>query len=410
MWKIKKIKPLLLCACALLLWFLAAVSQSQVGWFSDKVSVRWEEGSGATPQQLSKAIKWHREDGGTPPPLTLWSTHLEQTLSGESDFQTATGTVLEYFGEVSTLLPCSFVNGYWPGDSQGCVVDEGIAYTLWGSNDILGASLNWNGNTWYVRGVMKGMDNLVVFPTSENNDASFTGLLISPSEGMKGTYDAQQLLSQYQLPMGMVTDLGLFGWITRTMTTLPTLLLWGWIILALLKRVWDIRHAMFLLIFSLPFLIVVAMMISWAAGLPWEIPTRFLPTRWSNGDFWSDLGLAVVEGLLTVFRNTPSPWEAIFWAAFYLCAGISVLAVLFVWFAAKALPPPTISLIFWGSLFWWGSLFLAFMWKQNDIFLSLPLSLWILPIVWLTSRWLLNCHIRWLNPHHYTEERKEGNH
>ena len=72
------------------------------------------------------------------------------------------------------------------------------------------------------------------------------------------------------------------------------------------------RHTRMLLFLTLPMLAVGAAAISWVAGFPWTVPERFLPTRWSDGSFWSELANSVLDGVLTIFRAPPAPWEVAF--------------------------------------------------------------------------------------------------
>ena len=351
--RLKQAGLCVLALCTLLLWYGVESARKQAAWFDGSVSVRWEEGTGVSPRQIGRVLDWQREDGGTPPPLALWKTHTGQHLYGDLHPAPAAGEVLEYCGEIARLLPCRFRSGFWPGDRQGCVIDKGIAYFLWGdAEDVLGRTLRWNEETWYVRGVMEGTSGLAVFPAEETSEASFSGLWLDLSEDNGGSLGAEQLLQKYRLSVGTVTDLGLFVWLAGVMAALPALLLWGWIMLRITARLWRLRHT-WLLLLSLPMLAAGAAMISWVAGFPWSVPERFLPTRWSDGSFWSELARSVLDGVLTIFRASPTPWEVVFWSGFFRCASLAVPAVIFLWLTARTLPRPTPKSIFWCSLIWW---------------------------------------------------------
>ena len=405
--RLKQAGLCVLALCTLLLWYSAEAAQKQAAWFDGSVSVRWEEGAGVSPRQIDRVLDWQREDGGTPPPLALWKTHENQHLYGDLHPAPAAGEVLEYYGEITRLLPCRFRSGFWPGDRQGCVIDEGIAYFLWGdAEDVLGRTLRWNEETWYVRGVMEETSGLAVFPAEETNETPFSGLWLDLSADSSGSLGAEQLLQKYQLPVGTATDLGLFVWLSGVMAALPAVLLWGWIMLRIAVRLWRLRYTRMLLFLTLPMLAAGAAAVSWAAGFPWTVPERFLPTRWSDGSFWSELASSVLDGVLTMFRTPPAPWEVVFWTGFFRCAALAVPAGIFLWLTARTLPRPTSKSIFWYSLIWWAGLLGTVWWNRGTLYGGPSISVWVLPPVWMVSNWILDRSAQWLMPKTNSDERE----
>ena len=408
----RKAKLVGLCVlglCTLLLWDSLAGHQRQTLWFDDCVSVCWRDGTGVSPRDLSRALEWQREDGGTPPPLALWRVQSDQMLYGDLHPAPATGEVLEYYGEVACLLPRQFRSGYWPGDRQGCVIDVEAAYILWGSCDgVLGRPLQWNGNTWYVRGILEGMDGLAVFPADETSETAFSGLWLDLSATEGGSIAAEQILRAYQMPIGDITDLGMFAWIAKMMAALPASLLWGWLMLRIASRLWRLRHTRMLLLFSVPPLALTAAAASWAAGFPWTIPERFLPTRWSDGSFWSELAGSILDGILSVFQMPPAIWETLFWNDFFCCAMLCIPAALMVFFTVRALIPATPKIIFWFSLIWWTGLLGAAWRNRGSLYGSPSFTLWVLLSMWMVLNWLMDLFDEWLAPGKYERRRIDG--
>lgn len=290
MWKGKKIALPILCLCLLLAWYGASICQSHAGWYRDCISVRWETGSGVSPQQFTKALQRQKEDGGSAPPVTLWNMQQEQLITGDVQSRVAMVNSIEYCGDIARLYQGQFQRGYWPGDAAGCVVDTVVAHTLWGSADVIGRSLNWNGTTWYVRGVLLGNDGIAFFPTSETEEAEFSGMLMDLSEANAGGLTAEQLLNQYQLPGGTITDMGLYLWLAEVMAALPAFFLWASFLVEIIKCLWVLRRMKLMQLLTAPLFILAAMLISAAAGLSWNLPERFLPTRWTELYFLEGAG------------------------------------------------------------------------------------------------------------------------
>lgn len=136
------------------------------------------------------------------------------------------------------------------------------------------------------------------------------------------------------------------------------------------------------------------------------MPDRFLPTRWSDGSFWSELANSVLDGVLTIFRAPPAPWEVVFWTGFFRCAALAVPAGIFLWLTARTLPRPTSKSIFWCSLIWWAVLLGAVWWNRGTLYGDPSISAWVLPPVWMVSNWILDRSAQWLMPKTNLDERE----
>lgn len=404
MWKIKYFRLCMLGLCLLLMWYGSATCQKKIEWFDNSVSVRWESGMGVSPEQMSQVLERQKKAGGELPSFVLWTSHYEQILYGDFYPNPVNGEVFEYYGDISRLQLCRFRYGYWPGDEKGCVIDEGTAHALWGSSDVLGQTIQWNERTWYVCGVVEGMDGLAFFPAEETEERMFQGLWLNLSEEQGGTYAAEQILQKYQLPVGDMTDLGLYVWLSQILAALPAFLLWAWTLMCIARRLWKLRYTWLLFLMSVPLMFAGTAAISWTVGFPWSVPARFLPTRWSDSSFWSRLCVQIRDGILAIFRMPPAAWERTFWITFLLGGILSVLTILFLWLVVRRLPVAVPKNILRISLIWWGGL-LCIIWKNKDSLAGNPtITFWILPTVWMIIRWLLDLHDKALESGKYLDQ------
>ena len=404
MWKIKYFRLCMLELCLLLMWYGSAACQKKMEWFDNSVSVRWESGMGVSPAQMSQVLERQIKAGGELPSFVLWMSHYEQILYGDFYPNPVNGEVFEYYGDISRLQLCRVRYGYWPGDEKGCVIDEGTAHALWGSSDVLGQMIKWNERTWYVCGVVEGMDGLAFFPAEETEERMFQGLWLNLSEEQGGTYAAEQILQKYQLPVGDMTDLGLYVWLSGILAALPAFLLWAWVLMCIAHRLWKLRYTWLLFLMSVPLMFAGTTAISWTVGFPWSVPARFLPTRWSDGSFWGRLCVQIRDGILAIFRMPPVAWERTFWITFLLGGILSVWTILFLWLVVRRLPVAVPKNILRISLIWWGGL-LCIIWKNKDSLSGNPsVTLWILPTVWMTIRWLLDLHDKMLGTENYLNQ------
>lgn len=224
-WRLSRWLPALLFLCA---WMAALCFAQQCGPLTQGAAVRWTgEGAGVSPADLCQAERWAAEDGSTTfPDLVLWQEQENQILTDRTGERSTPVRLLTVFGQAELLWPGAFLRGGWPvrGDIQGIALDEAAAAALWGSTDVLGETVEWNGNTYAVRGVFRGDDGLALIQTEESSIQAMDRAMLQFQDGGGGT-ETTAWLSQNGFPVGQVTDLPLLGWI---LNSLPPCRGWPW--------------------------------------------------------------------------------------------------------------------------------------------------------------------------------------
>lgn len=404
--KIKGAGAFFICLLFVLAWYLASFYSGWTLWYQNDISVRWEETSGVSPAYLSKELRWQHQDGGFVPEFVMWRTEQSQQLLGDQNDRSVTGEILEYYGDISLLYPVKFLSGYWASNERGCVIDKSVADTLWGSSEVVGRSILWNGKTWYVRGVIDGDESTAFFPAQEDNTTEFSGILFCLPKSQTGVMQAEQILNQCHLPEGRITDLGLFSWITEVMSSIPVFLMWGSLTLKLIYQIWKVRSTQLILLVTILFVLVQFLFICWAAGFPWTIPDRFLPTRWSDTSFWSELGRSIVYPIKEILIKFPSVWEQWFWKQFFYSGVFSIIAVVLLLFIFNLQYVKKAGFIFWKSIVYWGMVLILTWIFGERIFQYPPASILTMPPVWMTSQWMMDRYHKWLV---LIKEQEKGN-
>ena len=331
----------LLATLTLISWLGASFLAQHAGELSHGAVIRWKAGGGISPVQLLRAERYAREDGGAAvPAAALWREHREGYVEGGAGRCSTSAAVLELFGDGGEVWPAAFRYGNYParGDETGCAVDEAAADALWGSARVVGQAVLWKGKTYYVRGVMKGSG----------------GLLLG-----QGGEDAEP---------------------------------WPNLLLRLFQRGRALTAAPLLLVCYLPPALLGAGTVLWCAGAPWSVPERFIPTRWSDFEFWVRLfsgGMEKLRGYLTLAAvQRDLRYGAL--AAGCALLSLTALAVL----AAERAGVRTERVFavracaVWALTFGIALVFAPF----GGVKVERPL--WLLPAAWLLSDWCLERHRR----------------
>ena len=333
----------LLATLTLISWLGASFLAQRAGELSRGAVIRWEAGGGISPVQLLRAERYAREDGGAAvPTAALWREHREGYVEGGAGRCSTSAAVLELFGDGGEVWPAAFRYGNYParGDETGCAVDEAAADALWGSARVVGQAVLWKGKTYYVRGVMKGSG----------------GLLLG-----QGGEDAEP---------------------------------WPNLLLRLFQRGRALTAAPLLLVCYLPPALLGAGAVLWCAGAPWSVPERFIPTRWSDFEFWVRLfsgGMEKLRGYLTLAAVQR---DLRYGALAAGCALLSLTALALAVLAAERAGVRTERVFavracaVWALTFGIALVFAPF----GGVKVERPL--WLLPAAWLLSDWCLERHRR----------------
>ena len=300
----KQVSSLILLLLLAVCWSGNLTLRQRLMSLSGDVSVRYVDGAGVSPAQVSRAVRYGKEDGNDSfPELTLWREKRNQPLS-DGTFRSGAADVLELFGDGGPLMPVSMSRGSLPakGDSQGCAVSKDVAQSLWGSGDVLGKTLVYNGVSYTVRGVFEGCKNLVFVQGGADDEDLYPALLLTFTEGGGNMVeDARNFMTRYSLPIGDILDMSLLLWLVSFLSALPAAVLVIWLVYRLLRQCWRLRFAPLLCVLFLVLAAGTLSLSAWAGSLM-GLPQNLIPTQWSDFDYWGKLFQNMGNSLNTALR------------------------------------------------------------------------------------------------------------
>lgn len=225
------------------------------------------------------------------PELTLWKQTDGIPVSCESSDRDISLKVVTIWGNVEAVYPDCLAAGspLIKEDSIGCMLSEEAAYELFGGWDVLGKTVYCEGKTYTVRGILKGQEAILV---RENKETSFT---CAEAVGTPG--DGKEKLRQILLGTGALLENGavietdtLCG-ILRLFRLIPEL----WLAISLYRKGKERagRCKPLLWLFRLILLAVIGVLIRNC----WCFSEDFIPSRWSDFSFFSDLWKGQKENL-----------------------------------------------------------------------------------------------------------------
>jgi len=385
---------IVLAVCALLLWCAGAFTAQRAAAGCETVAARFPSG-GVSPAQLERQLEIFRQDGlKGAPELTLWAEHAAQTLKAGED-ASARAPVLELYGLAEDACSAAPVRGAFParGDPRGCAVSEGAAFALWGGGNVLGQSVLWEGRTYYVQGVLKGEEALMVVQQSAEAQAPMPNMQLRFASG-GSRQAAEEFLSRTDFRGAQLLDMPLAGWLLRFIAFLPALFMGIWmlarLLLEALRMRLDSRGRKDLPKFlrRLPLLLALGAADVFLITRGPKLPAALIPSAWSDFSFWSDLtsnaSQRVKDWLAYPLGRDIELLFALLGTAFII--GLALLLLSMLMGKVKITKPAYVLIGGAGSLL---GMFLMALYYARRGGLSVSLGMWLMPCLWMLCDYLL---------------------
>ena len=134
--------------------------------FNGKVFLDFGEGAGVEAPALRQATERLREAGETPPGLAAWSVEREVQVENAGLGRVCSAECMTVFGDREAAAFRELAGGSFGlrSDRDTCVISRGLAFSLFGSEDVVGRFVRCRGTAYTVRGVIRDGGNLIVIP------------------------------------------------------------------------------------------------------------------------------------------------------------------------------------------------------------------------------------------------------
>ena len=290
----KKISQRLIPVALLALLILSFSLSAQLNELCPSISLRYDA------PLTEKQVEWSRaysEEYGAPY-LTFWTE--SQTFVSIENMGTSAAQIL-YNGNSGFSYPVTYRHGGSPGiDITACSISVPLAWELWGSDRVVGMTLQIDGKEYTVSGVFEGEDNRLF----RWADSGFTAAEIPNTPKGEDSYRyALDLAAQSGLghPSGILWGSGMAD-IGRMLCWLPLVLAGAFLIMPYLAKVkklpglvWAILAL--ILVLALPAIIEV-------------LPGWMVPTRWSDFGFYGRLWDTFLDRWHDLMMLCPTPMDA----------------------------------------------------------------------------------------------------
>ena len=239
--------------------------------------------------QLAAAREWEESDANIQGIAASYWSEKTASVSADPDRTAEEVTCIGFEGTAQDCLPVDYLQGTAPGAvGQQCAVSSALAWTLFGSYDIVGLTVALDRTEYFISGVFKSESKTLLYPAQSGfTHAALRGL--SPDTPKT---DAEQWATA--AGTGRITAIT-YGpqkaWLAHAACALPALLV-GLALAVMLLR----------FLCALPGVFRGAALFALALAFAWAVP-RFLqtlpgwliPGRWSDFSFWPALWTKIMD-------------------------------------------------------------------------------------------------------------------
>lgn len=290
--KIKRRLILIVCAIFFIIFTSCNLYyQKYISRNLSSVSARYNKES-VSFKPISKSLNNLKETDL--PIITLWNRRSKELVQNGLTDLVFLSNVIEVNGTASQVIPMKFICGsnVYQGDEDGCVLDTKTAFHLFGTTHALNNKVKWNNREYIVRGVAKAADTMMLIQITDldhlysNIEAQFPHK--SASYGIdNAAYRLEKLLIESGLddPDAMI-DGEVTAWLLNIIWHLPIWVIGFGLAFLLIRSTLEMNQSIILRsLYGIGTILIIAIMIK-LADFRLQIPSQFIPTRWSDFNFY----------------------------------------------------------------------------------------------------------------------------
>ena len=232
------------------------------------------------------------------PVTAAWKEEEKESFTGSLD-RSCQGTFLEVRGEMEVLFPRQLIRGNfpWSGDDQGCVISRGLSWELFGTEDGVGNEIQAQGETYTVRGILEGKDNLLAVWAKE--EEGLENFRLSYDTDLVPVSQAEEFL--YQMTGAepeRIFEGNLYGALSRFSLFLPVLILGALAGIRSLqtgRKQGDIRKKLCWYVLAG----LLCLLFLWGLEKSIRLSPDYFPSMWSDLSFYPQL----LEEKIQIFQE-----------------------------------------------------------------------------------------------------------
>lgn len=236
--------------------------------------------------------------------------------------------------------------GLQEGDASGCLIDEKTARDLFGSTNVVGMPIFYDGTEKKIRGILRNVENTIVLQTVEEK-ITFPYVTVRCNPQQSRRQVENEFMTRHALN-GKVIRMETVSGIANVLTVCFPAAVGIWVIRmavrvlhkragAVQKNGADKKDGRFERMMALCVCAISAAACCWIFVTRLQIPTDMIPTKWSDFSFWSSWWEQERESLLILLLSEKQKPMQSWLEDFYVVLKYSLLSWISGWIFCRIL-------------------------------------------------------------------------
>lgn len=332
-------------------------------------------------------LQYQNDERERPFAFTLWGTEKKQKVSILDYDKKADAQVYLICGSSDLLFPRDAVLD--EEDQQSCLLSEDLAYQLFGSKDVVGLNIAYQGQEYRIKGILKEAKKTLVIQADQRTEAIMDAAALAVPKDRLSSLEAADFKQLYgdadmELNLNAVTGWGRF-FVNLLPLCMIGVLMWRAVKKTVAWRQTPVKC--FALAVASVLLITCCLLLNdWKTGLSFP----FAPSQWSDFSYWGETMKGLQEQLrvfIIIEKRTPEMMivENVLTTVKYMVLGIFI----FIWRIRKLEPSTGIEVLIYCVVSIC-SVFVAVLYlMEGSHSIGLASSLWLLPSSFILGTYLL---------------------
>lgn len=333
--------------------FVCAAGQSAAAIQNAFPAVSLRLSQGLAGQEIKRLGEYLPENPLGISQMAFWTEQVE-SVKNEANNRASETRVILFSGDGNLVWPHAFLKGGYPGtgDKSGCALSAGLADEIFGSLNIVGLPVLISAEPYTVRGVWDSRESLAMIQR-EAEGTEFDKIELLPRNDRDPRETAMDFARDHQLTAEATLNGPVIGILCGFLAYFPLLLIGLALAMEMILK-FGLPCQGFALR-ALVFLFLAAVILC-VTGFHGRIPDAFIPTKWSDFEYWGRLAADWRGQLIELISLCPAGKDLFFrlevlrLAAFLFLGGICAAA--YIPLALERAGTMPLKMIFLPHLIW----------------------------------------------------------
>lgn len=285
--------------------------------YSDFYQIRMRDNpmtvSQANAMMQTKTLTGEKMEVG----YTLWTQKGGQPTKNLGLSKEISADVIYYYGDKNKQFNLNLDNG--------CALSKEAAFDLWGTDEVLGETIEIDGKTYIVEKVVKKLKADAIARADKVDDINFNVLDVAASQSEEA-FSIEDVFTENFIDNTLILNYNELLSLLETLRALPMWLLAGVYTVLLLRKTYESRkewNRAAVLGFGAVIPLILCKIF---CGFHFSVWERFIPVKWSDFSFWQEGFTRLIEEFQIISSMEKYAFDTEFWKLFYGSVAMSIIA------------------------------------------------------------------------------------